>query len=49
MEGGINSGLAGRFLIRLASETGRREYAEVISESSSDPILPVSMLFRTEA
>lgn len=30
MEGGINSGLAGRFLIRLASETGRREYAEVI-------------------
>lgn len=45
MEGGINSGLAGRFLIRLASETGRREYAE----SSSDPILPVSMLFRTEA
>ena len=30
MEGGINSGLAGRFLIRLTSETGRREYAEVI-------------------
>lgn len=30
MEGGINSGLAARFLIRLASETGRRKYAEVI-------------------
>ena len=30
MEGGINSGLAGRCLIRLASDTGRREYAEVI-------------------
>ena len=30
MEGSINSGLAGRFLIRLTSETGRREYAEVI-------------------